>query len=121
MREWAGAPLLEAKPLPPPSFPEIEEQDLRLLAWNKLGIVRNGDALAEAEAALEAVAMRPCAKPSRPLFELRGMHEAACLVARCALARKESRGAHYRSDYPDKDPDFQKHSLITRDNDVTFY
>jgi len=38
----------------------------------------------------------------------------ALLVARSALARQESRGAHYRTDYPDhNDTKFLKHSLIS--------
>jgi succinate dehydrogenase/fumarate reductase flavoprotein subunit len=42
-------------------------------------------------------------------------------MARCALAREESRGSHYRSDFPYHDDDsFQKHSLIQRSKDVTF-
>jgi aspartate oxidase len=42
------------------------------------------------------------------------------LIARCALAREESRGAHYRTDYPAKQAEFQKHSVVSKDHDVTF-
>jgi succinate dehydrogenase/fumarate reductase flavoprotein subunit len=42
-------------------------------------------------------------------------------MARSALAREESRGSHYRSDFPYRDDDlFQKHSLIQRSKDVAF-
>ena len=36
--------------------------------------------------------------------EARNMVEAGGLIARAALARTESRGAHFRSDYPEPDP-----------------
>ena len=48
------------------------------------------------------------------------MHIVLELIARCALARRESRGAHYRTDYPEARPEFQKHSLVAKDRDVTF-
>src|SRR3989440_3156207 len=35
-------------------------------------------------------------------------------IARCALERKESRGGHFRDDYPDKDPAFATFNLIVR-------
>jgi succinate dehydrogenase / fumarate reductase, flavoprotein subunit len=39
-------------------------------------------------------------------------------VARCALERKESRGGHFREDYPDKDPECAKwNSIISRGAD----
>jgi L-aspartate oxidase len=49
------------------------------------------------------------------------MHTALWLIARCALAREESRGAHYRTDFPEKRPEFQKHSSIDKNHDVTFF
>jgi len=40
------------------------------------------------------------------------------IIVRCALARKESRGAQWRIDYPDKDPAWGKRNLIAvRDGD----
>jgi L-aspartate oxidase len=58
---------------------------------------------------------------TRADFELRNLHTLATLIARSALAREESRGSHYRSDFPYRDDDlFQKHSLIQRFKDVTF-
>jgi L-aspartate oxidase len=48
------------------------------------------------------------------------MHTVVSLIARCALAREESRGAHYRTDYPAKRPEFQKHSVISKAQAVTF-
>jgi len=34
----------------------------------------------------------------------------------CALRREESRGAHYRTDYPAADPTWQRRSFVTLDD-----
>jgi succinate dehydrogenase / fumarate reductase, flavoprotein subunit len=35
-------------------------------------------------------------------------------IARCALERRESRGGHFRDDYPDKDPAFGTFNHVVR-------
>jgi L-aspartate oxidase len=54
------------------------------------------------------------------MYELRNIHAVALLIALCALAREESRGAHYRMDFPVPRAEFEKHSLVSRGNEVTF-
>jgi L-aspartate oxidase len=120
MRECAGAPLLEPAPSSEPRFPCAAAEELRALAWDSCGILRNGPALEEAIHRLAAVPQQPTANPNRELFELRSLHIVIELIARCALARRESRGAHYRTDFPGQRPEFQKHSLVTKDQDVAF-
>ena len=118
MRDWPAAesgPQPESKPL----FPEISESALRNLTWSLCGIVRSGAGLERALQALD-VAHVPQNGSTRAGYELRNMHTLAVLIARAALARKESRGTHYRLDYPEKKPEFQKHSVLWRGCDVEF-
>jgi aspartate oxidase len=39
------------------------------------------------------------------------------MFTRSALHRKESRGVHYREDFPKKDPAFERPSLVRKGND----
>ena len=52
-------------------------------------------------------------------FELRNLHVVATLIAECALLREESRGGHYRSDFPVSRPEFQHPSSISRTASAT--
>jgi L-aspartate oxidase len=121
MRGWKGAPMHHSGSLPQALFPDIKEEDLRRLAWEKCGITRSGEGLTAARDHLQAIPVQACPYPNRTLFELRGMREVAHLIACCALARQESRGAHYRTDYPEKDPEYQKHSRITKNSEVSYF
>ncbi len=44
-------------------------------------------------------------------------HPLARLVARCALQREETRGAHVRRDFPDTDPALDLHHVVVRGDD----
>jgi L-aspartate oxidase len=82
--------------------------------WKDVGIVRNGSGLKQAIARLTELSERVSRPHSRREFEARNMQIAASLVTRSALAREESRGAHYRLDFPDhNDEKFRKHSIVS--------
>ncbi|MCC7176713.1 MAG: L-aspartate oxidase [Bryobacterales bacterium] len=120
MREWASGSIPRTPAAPQPEFPDIPEEELRRLTSEKCGIIRSGEGLSAALEVLQSIRLQPCQYPNRVLFELRGMHELAMLIARCGLARKESRGAHYRTDYPERLSEYRKHSRISRTHEVTF-
>ena len=91
------------------------------IMWRNVGIMRTGKELAEAIKQLEAIEHPKCEKSGRGDHELRNLHTLALVMTRAALAREESRGSHYRSDFPFRnDEDFAKHSAIQKDNDVRF-
>jgi L-aspartate oxidase len=73
---------------------------VREILWDSVGIVRNGPGLSQAER--ELVALLKEAEPADDEPPGSGANAAmtARLVARSALERKESRGAHFRTDYP---------------------
>jgi L-aspartate oxidase len=88
--------------------------DVQQLMWNKVGIVRTRQDLTEALQYLQSASERLPLPASRRHCEAANIHTAALLITRSALARLESRGAHYRTDYPaHEDTKFKKHSIIT--------
>jgi L-aspartate oxidase len=88
-------------------------QNIQQLMWNKVGIVRSRQSLTEAMQQLQAAGQELPPPTSRRNCEARNIHTAAQLIARSALARLESRGAHYRTDYPaHDDAKFKKHSIV---------
>ena len=47
-------------------------------------------------------------------LDLRNLLTVSEAIARAALERRESRGGHFRDDYPDKDPEFAKFNIVLR-------
>jgi len=94
---------------------------IRDLIWRDVGIMRNGKELADALKQLEAIELPKCEKSGRSGHELRNLHTLALLMTRAALAREESRGSHYRSDFPFRnDEDFVNHSALQKGKEVRF-
>jgi L-aspartate oxidase len=89
------------------------------LMWSEVGIVRTRLGMQKAVKALEEMAPKLAHPRTRRGHEAANLHLAALLVARSALAREESRGAHYRMDYADHDDKkFLKHSVVRGDRVV---
>jgi len=91
------------------AMPATAEADLRTMMSSHVGVIRDGDHLADAIrtfASLEQAAANTA---------LRNMATTALIVAASAWARRESRGAHFRSDYPAEDPAQKKRTMTTLD------
>ena len=92
-------------------------QHIQNLMWKDAGIVRTGAGLKNAILRLEEMHSCTMNPQTRRGHEAQNLHAAGLLVARSALAREESRGAHYRTDFPDhNDAKFLKHSIIKGDS-----
>ena len=85
-------------------------RSLKETAWNKVGIIRQQSGLDDALKGIKDIGAR--ARNARAAdvkglvtcLELDNMLLVAEMVARAALERQESRGAHFRDDYPQEDP-----------------
>lgn len=103
--------------------PQVVMTKLRETMWLKAGIVRDEDGLKEAIAAiveLNSAVTRLGASSGRMMMEVLEVPMAirvAEMICRSALERTESRGAHYRTDYPVEDEDWLRAVVIRRDAD----
>jgi L-aspartate oxidase len=94
---------------------------IRETMWRLVGILRSGKELASAIEHLQSLELPKTEKPGRAEWELRNMHTLALVVARSALARQESRGSHYRADFPYRDDEgFGKHSVALKGKEIRF-
>ena len=88
------------------------EAEIRRLMWQKVGLVRSGEALREALSRLDSLAA------ALPLgTEAANLATVAHLVATAALARTESRGAHFRADHPRPAEAWRRRILLTPSRD----
>jgi L-aspartate oxidase len=103
--------------------PEKAEQAIRVIQnvmWRHAGVVRDGAGLQEAMTMIAALRDRLPPPVSRRSCEAINIQQAAWLIVRSAIARKESRGAHFRTDFPTHDDaNFRKHSIV-REEKITF-
>jgi L-aspartate oxidase len=87
---------------------------LQSLMWDKVGIVRDGAGLKEATKRLAAWQRSQPLAHDRPSHELANMILTGRLMAEAALIREESRGAHYRTDFPERRDEWLRHVTFRR-------
>jgi len=87
---------------------------LRSLVWQSAGICRQKAELEQALTQIQAWRQELVNLKSytRLWVETNNLADFAYLLVKSALFRTESRGAHFRLDYPDPDPTWQQHTLI---------
>ncbi len=105
---------------PTPERSELDLVDirnsLRSVMWRNVGIVRRGDRLADTN---EIVSFWGRYVLDKEFFnpagwEVQNMLTAAYLIAELALRRTETRGVHYREDFPKIDPGWARHQSVQR-------
>lgn len=90
----------------------VSRDALRRLMWDRVGLIRDAEGLA---AAIEQIQERLWGPPTT----LREANRAlvCSMIAHAALKRPESRGAHYRRDFPHPRDELRRHSLVVADQD----
>jgi L-aspartate oxidase len=80
---------------------------VKRLMWERVGILRSRESVKRALWEFEQIARAPLSIASRNFLNV------ATLIARSALWREESRGAHFRTDFPARDDEhWRVHSII---------
>jgi len=96
------------------SPPPLGLTALQSLLWNKVGMVRCKQELEEAATVLAAWEKSLKRTTDRPSYELSNMILVGRLMAEAALIREESRGVHFRSDFPEPSPAWERHIIFRR-------
>ncbi len=94
--------------------PSLSREALQSLMWEDVGIVRDGASLSRAKAVLAACHGLLGPSVNRSSQELADLVVCARLVSEAALLRQESRGAHYRSDFPQPSDGWRRHVVFRR-------
>ncbi len=112
--------------LPPPEAPQpsptqdhfaVLRQRIERVMWEKAGLLRDAEGLRAAQAELAEIGRAIPVTLDRAGIEVRNLHTCGDLIVAAALAREESRGAHFRNDFPRRDDArFPKHSVQRRDS-----
>jgi L-aspartate oxidase len=92
------------------------EDSLRSLMWRAVGVEREEKSLGEAKMLLDFWCRYVLQQEftNRQGWRLQNMLQVGRLVTACALWRRESRGVHYRTDFPHPDKKWKKHTIISR-------
>jgi L-aspartate oxidase len=110
--------------LPPAAEPAIDArpsgllepaiiQPLQRLMSASAGVLRSGTGLAEAAAGLADLSRQLCDKPDADAWQATNLHLVASALVQSALAREETRGSHWRDDFPSSSDAWRGHLVCS--------
>jgi L-aspartate oxidase len=70
---------------------------------SRVGVLRSAEGLRGAVDSLDALAKAPADAVDQDAWETTNLHTVSTLLANAALVREETRGSHWREDFPDRD------------------
>jgi L-aspartate oxidase len=82
------------------------------------GVLRDGPGLERAAAELAALASRTTDRPCTEAWEVTNLYTVASLIVASARRREETRGSHWRSDFPDASDEWRGHLVSALDGDT---
>jgi len=96
---------------------ETMKYTIKKVMWDNLGVIRKVNEMMDAERKISSLAKQVSlwekeTKPNMEFSNLRNMVLVARFIISCALQRKESRGLHWVEDYPYKDQNYERDTII---------
>lgn len=96
-----------------PQLSTAVKKRVKRIMWERVGILRDRESLKRALDEFDQIAAANLSTASQNFVTL------AKLVATAALWREESRGGHYRTDFPEPRDEWRMHSIQQRDMDIS--
>lgn len=114
LRAAPARPMQLALSTPPHAGPEVKQHELEAeikeLMWQHAGLIRSREGLAEAERRLVELTDRVHGQA----YRVRNMLQTARCIVRGALLREESRGGHFRHDFPEPQDTWRNLRIVHR-------
>ena len=111
-------------------YPHQIKTELMEVMWEKVAIIRNEDGLKSALKKIDELKSKSLNmnipegmgfnKNLLDALEIENMLTVASLVTQSALLRRESRGSHYREDYPEKDERWNRSIVLNKNKDFSY-
>jgi len=108
----AAAPAESAQEAVPGLLEPAIVRPLQRLMSANAGVLRSGAGLTEAAAGLADLRSLECDKPDAEAWQATNLHLVAAALVEAALAREETRGSHWREDFPDISEPWRGHLIF---------
>jgi L-aspartate oxidase len=92
--------------------------ELALVMTESVGVLRSESSLEAAGKSLQSLSERTTDDPTPEAWEASGMVAVAAALVAAAAHREETRGCHWREDFPESDPTFLGHLVSQRKGDT---